>query len=146
MALTELSIYAALFLNAFVAATLLPAMSELTLASLLLAETGAPLGLFIVATLGNVTGSCLNWWLGHRITQYQNRRWFPFTPSQLERGRKYFERFGKYSLLFAWLPVVGDPLTLVAGVLRTKFLIFLALVFIGKAARYAVIVFSLTSS
>ncbi len=144
MALTELSIYAALLLNAFVAATLLPAMSELTLASLLLAETGAPLGLFIAASLGNVAGSCLNWWLGHRITQYQNRRWFPFTNDQLERGRKYFERFGKYSLLFAWLPIVGDPLTLIAGILRTRFPMFVLLVSIGKATRYGIIVLTVS--
>ncbi|WP_417460161.1 YqaA family protein [Kordiimonas sp.] len=145
MALGDLSVYVALFLNAFIAATLLPAMSELTLASLILSDTGTPYALFIAATAGNVAGSCLNWWLGVRITRFQSRKWFPFTSAQLARGRQHFFRYGKYSLLFAWVPVIGDPITLVAGMLRTNFLTFIIFVSIGKALRYAAVVYSVTS-
>lgn len=137
----ELGIYLGLFWNAFIAATLLPAFSEIALAALLETEVGLPWILFLAATSGNVAGSVVNWWLGSRIVSFQDRRWFPFSETQIQKATKHFERYGKWSLLFAWLPVVGDPLTLVAGVLHTRLTTFLLLVTIGKAARYGLILY-----
>ncbi len=137
--LAELGIYGGLFVSAFIAATLLPAFSELSFAASLTETTGTPLILFFAVTSGNVLGATLNWWLGLKITNYQNRRWFPFSPNQINRATIQFQKYGKWSLLFAWLPIVGDPITLVAGVLRTKFSFFILAVSIGKAARYALI-------
>ena len=59
-------------------------------------------------------GSITNWYLGKKITLFQNRKWFPVSPDQLERSRKYFQKYGLWSLLLAWVPIIGDPLTFLA--------------------------------
>lgn len=143
---TDLAIYFALFWNAFIAATLLPALSEITLASLIAAGSGIPFMLFMVATTGNVAGSVLNWWLGRRLADFKGRKWFPFSESQISKASEQFNRFGKWSLLFAWLPIIGDPLTLMAGVFRISFMPFIILVTTGKALRYGAIVFAINST
>ena len=141
----ELALYGGLFLNAFIAATLFPALSELSFATLLASGTGVPLLLFLTVTIGNVAGAFVNYWLGLRIASFQHRKWFPFTHKQIDQATRQFERFGKWSLLFAWLPIIGDPLTLVAGLLRTDFRFFALLVTIGKATRYALVVLTIAS-
>ena len=131
--------YLSLFFSGLIAATLFPASSELLLVTLY--QQGYHVGvLWLVATLGNTLGSCINWYLGLELLRFQDRRWFPFKPLQLARAQRQFNRYGRWSLLFAWLPVVGDPLTLVAGVLRVRFVPFVVLVAIGKGLRYAVLI------
>jgi len=137
---TDLAIYFTLFWNAFIAATLLPALSEVTLASLVAASVGKPIFLFAAATTGNVAGSALNWWLGFRLADFRHRKWFPFSEEHISRASRHFNHYGTWSLLFAWLPIVGDPLTLVAGMFKTRFSLFLVLVTVGKAVRYGVII------
>jgi membrane protein YqaA with SNARE-associated domain len=131
--------YFSLFLSGFVAATLFPASSE-ALLLLLLNQGGVPLWLFVAATTGNTLGSCVNWYLGLKLLNFQHKRWFPVSGAALNRAQLQFQRFGSWSLLFAWLPVLGDPLTLIAGVLKVRFSLFLLLVLLGKAARYAVLI------
>ena len=137
-------IYLSLFFTAFIAATLLPAFSEVALAASLSTNASIFL-LWLSATAGNTLGSCVNWYLGREILRFKpkliNSRWFPVTELQLERAQNRFSRFGVWTLLFAWLPIIGDPLTFVAGVLRVRFLWFLLLVTAGKGLRYAVVVF-----
>ena len=128
--------YALMLVSAFGAATLLPLSSEAVLVAAIKAGVASPAGLIVTATVGNVAGSCLNWWLGRHLRRFEGRRWFPVTADGIARASERFRRFGLWSLLFAWLPVVGDPLTLVAGVLRVPFGRFLALVAIGKSLRY----------
>ncbi|MXP65074.1 DedA family protein [Roseomonas sp. M0104] len=135
----ELAVYAGLFGLAFVAATILPAQSEAALAGLLLAGTYSPVLLLVAASLGNTAGSALNWGLGRGIERFRGRRWFPVRPAALERAQGWYRRHGKWSLLLSWLPIVGDPLTLVAGVMREPFLPFLLLVALAKSGRYLVI-------
>ena len=132
--------YLGLFLSAFLAATILPLSSEAVLAALTAAEGYNALGLWATASLGNTLGAFVNWLLGRFCLHWRDRRWFPVKPDQLERASRWFRRYGAWSLLFAWLPVVGDPLTLVSGVLRVNPWLFLALVATGKAARYAVVI------
>ncbi|MBK1708979.1 YqaA family protein [Marichromatium gracile] len=130
--------YLLLFVSAFLAATLLPASSEVALYALL--QAGAtPWLLLLVATLGNTLGSLLNWWLGQALLRFQDRRWFHFTPAQIAAAQTRFARYGVWTLLFAWTPLIGDALTLVAGVMRVPLRLFLPLVALGKGARYALI-------
>ena len=132
-------IYLSLFAVSFLAATILPFSSELTLAGLIATSDYDNLLLLIVASFGNVLGSLVNWALGSYSRNLTKKKWFPFKETQIERSSKWFRKFGKWSLLFAWVPVVGDPLTLVAGILRVKFIDFIILVAIGKVSRYLIV-------
>lgn len=136
----NLSAYLGLLLSAFGAATLLPLQSEALLVGLLLGGQHAIWALFAVATLGNVLGAWVNWLLGRSIEHYRNRRWFPVSPPRLLQAQRWYARYGRWSLLLSWLPLVGDPLTLVAGVMRERLWIFLAIVTLAKAGRYAVLI------
>ena len=127
-----------LLFSAFSSATLLPGSSEVVIAGMWL-HGFSPLLLWLVATLGNVSGSCLNWWLGAQTLRFSERKWFPVKPQQMERARQWFSRFGKAALLLSSLPIVGDPLTVVAGVMRMRLPLFILLVFIAKGGRYAVL-------
>lgn len=137
MPAAHLAGYVGLFFNAFFAATLLPAMSEVTVVAMARSGSFDPMAVWTVATVANTLGSCVNWGLGRHLLHYRDRRWFPFSAPQLDRASGWYERYGLWSLLFAWLPIVGDPLTFIAGVLRVRFSAFVLLVGIGKGARYA---------
>ena len=136
-------IYLSLFVISFIAATILPFSSELTLAGLVATSNYDNLLLLIVASLGNVLGSVVNWILGFYSRDLSTKKWFPFKDEQIEKSSKWFNKFGRWSLLFAWVPFIGDPLTIVAGLFRVKFLEFLILVSIGKVGRYLVIFYLL---
>lgn len=127
---------AELFATAFLAATLVPVSSEAVLAYLSAAEGADAVGLVLVATAGNTLGAIVNWALGRWFVHWQGRRWFPVKPAALAKATGWMERRGLWLLLLAWVPVVGDPLTFAAGVLRVRFLPFAALVALGKGARY----------
>ncbi|WP_420107553.1 YqaA family protein [Mesorhizobium qingshengii] len=135
-----MAIYGGLFVSAFLAATVLPVSSEVVLAGLVAAGRGDPALLFTVATIGNTLGSVMNWIMGRGIDTLQTKRWFPITREQYEHASRTFRRFGAWTLLFAWLPVVGDAFTVAAGAARVHFGLFVVLVALGKAARYAVII------
>ena len=130
--------YVGLFLIAFLAASLVPAYSELLFVDLL-ASGHDPLALWLWASAGNTLGSALNWGLGRYLLHFQDRRWFPFKSASLGRAQSWFQRFGVWSLLLAWMPVGGDALTFIAGVMRVKFSLFITLTAIGKATRYAIL-------
>ena len=89
--------------------------------------------------MGNTLGSIINWILGRYCLYWRDRRWFPIKPAALDRATDRFNRYGLWSMMFAWLPIVGDPLTFAAGILGVRFPIFVALVAIGKAVRYIVV-------
>ena len=136
-------IYLSLFTISFLAATILPFSSELTLAGLIATSNYDNLILLIVASFGNVLGSVVNWALGLYSRNLTTKKWFPFKETQIERSSQWFKKFGKWSLLFAWVPIIGDPLTLAAGLLRVKFIEFIILVSIGKVGRYIIIFYLL---
>lgn len=136
----DLSAYTGLFVSALVAATLLPLQSEAVLVGLLLTERYPVLALLAVATVGNVLGSVLNWLLGRSIEHYRHRRWFPVSEVRLDQAQRAYQRFGRWSLLLSWAPIVGDPLTVVAGVMREPLWRFLLLVSLAKGARYLLLV------
>ncbi|MCW2237200.1 YqaA family protein [Azospirillum canadense] len=138
--MTDIAAYGGLFMTAFLAATIFPAQSELLLAGMHASGAYDHLILLLVATVGNVLGSVVNWAVGRYLMHFQDRRWFPIKPAMVDRATHWYQRFGVWSLLLAWMPVIGDPLTLVAGILRVDFRLFLLLVTLGKGARYAALV------
>ena len=134
-------IYLSLFGISFLAATILPFSSELSLAGLISTSNFNNSLLLIAASLGNVLGSVVNWFIGFYLRNFTSKKWFFFNEIQITRSSKWFEKFGKWSLLLAWVPILGDPLTLVAGLLRVRFLNFIILVAIGKVSRYLVVLY-----
>jgi membrane protein YqaA with SNARE-associated domain len=138
----DLVAYGGLFTAALVAATILPAQSELLLAGLLTAGEQSPVLLVTFASLGNVLGSIINWGLGRFLIHLRHRRWFSLKPAVYDRAVGWFDKYGLWSLLLAWVPVIGDPLTVVAGALRVDLLRFTVLVAIGKVGRYIFIALS----
>ncbi|MXN47302.1 DedA family protein [Shinella kummerowiae] len=131
--------YGSLFLAAFVAATILPAQSEAVLAGLLAAGQHSPTILVLVAGIGNVLGSVVNWLLGRSVERFRDARWFPVSAKNLDRAGHWYRRYGWWSLLLSWLPFIGDPLTVAAGIMREPFPRFLLVVSIAKFGRYIVL-------
>jgi len=131
--------YLSLFFSAFMSATLLPGSSEALLLYLLQNEALSLTYLWLAATSGNVLGSVVNWGLGRYGYHLRHHRFFPVSEEQLEKARVKFSRWGTASLLLAWLPIIGDPLTLLAGLLRVRFGLFLLLVTLGKGLRYGLL-------
>ena len=127
-----------LFAAAFGAATLLPFQSEIVFAAMQAAGTAPVWALLLVASVGNTLGSVVNYVMGRGIERFRHRRWFPVTETQLDRAQAWYARWGVWSLLLSWAPF-GDAITVVAGVLRTRWWVFLSLVALAKTGRYAVL-------
>ncbi|NMT64076.1 YqaA family protein [Marinobacter orientalis] len=131
--------YLTLFTTALAAATLLPAYSEILLGGMV--TQGYSLWwIWFWATAGNTLGSVVNGIIGRQVDRFKHKRWFPVTANQLERARIRFNRYGQWSLLMGWLPIGGDALTLVGGIMRVPWLNFVVLVGIGKGIRYALVI------
>ena len=137
-------IYAGLLLSAFTSATLLPGSSEAALLVLLAAGSGHPVLLVVAATIGNVLGSTINWSLGRFLFHLRDRPWFPFGPDAYGWAICRFQSYGFWLLFLSWVPVIGDPLTLAAGILRIPFPLFILIVSVGKAARYVALLVAFT--
>ena len=135
--------YITLFAVSFLAATLLPLGSE----ALLLYDISQGYSLLLlwtVATLGNTLGSMVNYWLGLKGEAYLERRGH-LSVEKMEKYRSFFAKYGGWTLLLSWVPIIGDPLTFIAGVLRYNFKYFTLIVAMAKGLRYAVVI-SLSNS
>ena len=128
----------ALFILGFLAATLVPVGSEWLLVALLL-KGHDPLPAVAAATVGNTLGACTTYWIGLWGAPLLIGRLLRISPAQQERAERLYARYGSWSLLLSWLPVVGDPLCLAGGILRIRFVRFFLLVLCGKLARYALV-------
>ena len=136
--MAHLGAYSGLFIAAFLAATILPAQSEAGLAALVLASPASVALLVATASLGNILGSVVNWYFGRSINRFTRKRWFTAN-TQLSQATRWYGRYGRWSLLLSWVPVIGDPLTVVAGIMREPLLRFLLIVGMAKTSRYIVV-------
>ncbi len=136
---SDLAVYAGLFGLAFAAATIFPAQSEAALAGLIALGNQPTTSLVAVASVGNVLGSLVNWLLGRGLERFRDRKWFPAGDRTLDRASAWYRRYGRWTLLLSWAPFIGDPLTVVAGVLREPLWSFLLLVTIAKVGRYVLL-------
>lgn len=124
-----------LFVAAFVAATVVPFQSEVIFVALQVADRVPVPWLVVVASIGNTLGAVVNYYIGHGITRFESKNWFPATPTQMARMEQWFQRWGVWILLVSWLPA-GDVMTVMAGVMRTRLWLFVLLVGIAKTTRY----------
>ncbi|MCK5777580.1 MAG: DedA family protein [Rhodospirillales bacterium] len=134
----DFGVYGGLFGVAFLAATILPAQSEIGLVALVINDEHSIPLLIAVASIGNTLGAVVNWAIGRGVERFRDKKWFPASPRQLDRATGWYHKYGRWSLLLSWAPFVGDPLTLAAGVLREPFWSFFLLVAFAKTARYIV--------
>ena len=128
--------YVLLFFSALLAASVFPAQSEALFAGFLLETPGDFWALWAAASIGNTLGSVLNWALGRYMERWQNRKWFPIKVDSLAKAQTFFQRYGWSALLLSWMPIIGDPITVVAGLLRMPLIPFIILVAIAKSGRY----------
>ena len=111
-------------------------LAEAVLTALLVAGNQSAFLLLAVASVGNVLGAVINWAIGRSLDKLRGRFWTKQDPKALIRATEWYHRWGKWSLLLSWAPFIGDPLTVVAGVLREPILPFLIIVTIAKTGRY----------
>ncbi len=133
-----MDVYLGLLLTAFLSATLLPGASEVTLIALMQQDYDV-LMLWVFATTGNTLGAVVNYYMGKYFLYFEGKKWFPFKKEKLQYSQRWFQRYGAWSMLLAWMPIVGDGLTFIAGMMKMNFVFFISLVAIGKGARYAVL-------
>ncbi len=133
--------YFQLLIISFLAATILPLSSELVLSTMLLTDSFDKYLLLVVASFGNIFGSSVNWYLGKKILIFKDKKWFPVNEKQIAKSEMYFKKYGIWSLLLSWVPIIGDPLTVIAGILKINFFTFLLLVSISKTSRYIFLIF-----
>ncbi|MFT4718091.1 MAG: membrane protein YqaA with SNARE-associated domain [Rickettsiales bacterium] len=129
-----------LFASSFLAATIFPAGSEIILATLNISGNHDKFLLLATATIGNVLGALVNWFIGYYLIKFKDKKWFPLKQRRLKKYSDIYKKWGVWSLLLAWLPFIGDPLTVMAGIFKTNIWLFLLLVTIGKASRYLFII------
>ena len=134
-------IYISLFIFCLTLGTFFPFASETYLITLLLSEKYNVLLLLLLASVGNILGSVISWLFGYFINYFINKTWFPINKYLLQKANSIFKKYGKWSLLFSWVPFIGDPIAFVAGTFRYNLIFFLIFVSIGKVSRYLLIYF-----
>ncbi|MDB5556490.1 MAG: associated Golgi protein-like protein [Rhizobium sp.] len=131
--------YFGLFVAALAAGSILPVPSEAALVALILTSDDPVWIAVAVATVGNVTGSLINWTLGRGIERLHGTRWFPASEASIERAGRWYHRYGRWSLALSFIPIIGDPLTIIAGVMKEQLWFFMIVVTIAKLGRYVAV-------
>lgn len=134
--MAELHVLIFLFFVALISATVIPAQAELVLFALLATGEYDEWLLVGAACAGNVLGTSVNWWIGRYINRFQKARWFPVKKKYLKKAERLFQKHGKITLLLAGIPFIGDPITIVAGMLKVNFWFFLPVAGFAKCLRY----------
>ena len=131
--------YLYLFLNSFISATLFPLGSEALLLYYLSLKFNF-IYLLLFASLGNTIGSILNYWFGLKGEQYLVEKKM-IKEKNIIKYKKYFDKYGAFTLLLSWVPIIGDGFTFIAGILKYDIKKFIILVFIAKFSRYAFLIY-----
>ena len=137
--MNAIEVYASLFISSFLSSTILPGHSEIILTAFIFLKKYPIIDLIFFASIGNILGSILNWCIGYFLTNLKDRKWFPINKSQLTRASSWFLKYGKWTLFLSWVPIIGDPLTIVAGIFRVPIHIFILIVSLAKTMRYVFI-------
>lgn len=127
-------VYLSLLFIAFLSGSLLPLGSE----GLLIYDIKSGYSIFwllLFATIGNVLGAILNYYLGLKGEEFLLQKGYMSYPTFI-KAKDRFKKFGSFALLISFMPIIGDPLTFIAGALKYNFKWFLILVTISKAIRY----------
>ena len=137
--MNDIEVYASLFISSFLSSTILPGHSELILTTFIFLKKYPIIDLIFFASIGNILGSILNWCIGYYFTSLKDRKWFPINKSQLTRASSWFLKYGKWTLCLSWVPLIGDPLTIIAGIFRVPIYTFILIVSLAKTMRYVFI-------
>ena len=137
--MNAIEVYASLFISSFLSSTILPGHSEIILTTFIFLKKYPIIDLIFFASIGNILGSILNWCIVYFLTNLKDRKWFPINKSQLTRASSWFLKYGKWTLFFSWVPIIGDPLTIIAGIFRVPIYTFILIVSLAKTIRYVVI-------
>ncbi|RMH63008.1 MAG: DedA family protein [Calditrichaeota bacterium] len=132
--------YLTLLASSFLAATILPFSSEALLLFLVEKQFNIP-ALLLTASIGNIGGALVNYYLGRLGSRKALHTWLRMDDTAIQNARRRYNKWGVWSLLLAWVPVIGDPLTVAAGLFGTSFPLFLLLVTLSKAGRYIFLVY-----
>ena len=137
--MNEASAFLGLFLSSFLAATLIPAQSELSLGYLVINTNYSMVLLITIASLGNTAGATINWLLGRGIAGSVPRL------EKIQASKRYvtlinwYSKYGRWTLLFSWAPFIGDPITVIAGIFKVSLKTFLLIVALAKTSRYILV-------
>ena len=137
--MNAIEVYASLFISSFLSSTILPGHSEIILTAFIFLKKYPIIDLIFFASIGNILGSILNWCIGYFLTNLKDRKWFPINKSQLTRASSWFLKYGKWTLFLSWVPIIGDPLTIIAGIFRVPINIFICIISLAKTMRYVFI-------
>ena len=137
--MNAIEVYASLFISSFLSSTILPGHSEIILTAFIFLKKYPIIDLIFFASIGNILGSILNWCIGYFLTNLKDRKWFPINKSQLTRASSWFLKYGKWTLFLSWVPIIGDTLTIIAGIFRVPIHTFIFIVSLAKTMRYVFI-------
>lgn len=137
--MNAIEVYASLFISSFLSSTILPGHSEIILTAFIFLKKYPIIDLIFFASIGNILGSILNWCIGYFLTNLKDRKWFPINKSQLTRASSWFLKYGKWTLFLSWVPIIGDPLTIIAGIFRVPIYSFILIICLAKTMRYVFI-------
>ena len=137
--MNAIEVYASLFISSFLSSTILPGHSEIILTAFIFLKKYPIINLIFFASIGNILGSILNWCIGYFLTNLKDWKWFPINKSQLTRVSSWFLKYGKWTLFLSWVPIIGDPLTIIAGIFRVPIYTFILIVSLAKTMRYVFI-------
>ena len=137
--MNAIEVYASLFISSFLSSTILPGHSEIILTAFIFLKKYPIIDLIFFASIGNISGSILNWCIGYFLTNLKDRKWFPINKSQLTRASSWFLKYGKWTLFLSWVPIIGDPLTIIAGIFRIPIYTFILIISLAKTMRYVFI-------